>query len=98
MGWTEVADQIFQQVRDLFHCSFPAIACSFASWAALHASLAGLKRKVSILPISWSVPRVGYKLNSDGCARGNPGVSVVGEWCEIGTGDSSSVTLVFLGH
>ncbi|XP_027118404.1 uncharacterized protein [Coffea arabica] len=84
VGWTEVADQVFQQLCDLLHCSFPEIACCFVSWDVLHASLVGLKRRVSILPISWSVPRTGFKLNSDGCARGNPSVSggggVVRDW------------------
>ncbi|XP_027169553.1 uncharacterized protein LOC113769290 [Coffea eugenioides] len=75
VGWTEVADQVFQQLCDLLHCNFPEIACSFVSWDVLHSSLVALKRRVSILPITWSAPRAGYKLNSDGCAKGNPRVS-----------------------
>ncbi|XP_071924664.1 uncharacterized protein [Coffea arabica] len=38
------------------------------------------------LPITWSAPRAGYKLNLDGCAKGNPGVSGGGRVVRDGEG------------
>ncbi|XP_071939888.1 uncharacterized protein [Coffea arabica] len=75
MVGTEVVRQVFHQLRDLFHGHFPEITFSSGSWEGFHSSLLALRRRMSILPVRWVAPTVGYKLNSDGCARGNSGIS-----------------------
>ena len=72
---TEVVHQVFHQLRDLFHCQFLEITCSSGSWEAFHSSLVGMRWRISILPVRWVAPTIGCKLNSDGCARGNPRIS-----------------------
>ncbi|XP_071916199.1 uncharacterized protein [Coffea arabica] len=75
MMGTEVVWQVFHQLRDLYHCHFPKITCSSGSWEVFHSSLLAMRRRMSIFPVHWVAPTVGCKLNSDGCARGNLGVS-----------------------
>ena len=58
--------------------------------------MSGLRRRVSILPVSWVAPMAGCKLNSDGCARGNPGTSGGGVWFVIVKGSYTLATPVSL--
>ena len=72
---TEVVRQVFIQLCALFHCRFPEIDGYFGSWDVFHSALVGMRRRVSIIQVAWVAPTGGYKLNSDGCSRGNPGIS-----------------------
>ena len=72
---TEVVRQVFLQLCALLHCRFPEVNGPFESWDVLHSALVGVRRRVSIIQVAWVAPTGGYKLNSDGCSRGNPGIS-----------------------
>lgn len=45
---------------------------SFVSWEKFYTSMVVCPMRVSVVPVRWLAPREGYKLNSDGCSRGNP--------------------------
>ncbi|XP_027069890.2 uncharacterized protein [Coffea arabica] len=74
-------NRIVQFLHDFLQSRFPGVQPSAPTWEGLLLELGSHQRRMVIRPVYWVTPRRGYKLNSDGCSRGNPGRSGGGWAC-----------------
>ncbi|XP_027152134.1 uncharacterized protein LOC113752202 [Coffea eugenioides] len=71
----DTVTRIVQLLHDFLQSRFPGVQCSAPTWEGLLLELGSHQRRMIIKPVYWVTPCGGYKLNSDGCSRGNPGRS-----------------------
>ncbi|XP_027090440.2 uncharacterized protein [Coffea arabica] len=74
-GCEGVVRKVLQHLGDLFHGQFPGVRVSFLSWRECCDFLVRQQRQFAVVPVSWVAPGGGCKINSDGCSKGNPGLS-----------------------
>ena len=61
-------------MKDLFSLQFPGYPFVSSAWMEFYSSLSYIHKKVSFMIVRWCRPLLGvFKLNTDGCSRGNPG-------------------------
>ncbi|XP_071933944.1 uncharacterized protein [Coffea arabica] len=70
-----IVNRIIQLQHDYLQSRFLGVQCSAPTWEGMLRELGSHQRRIVIKPVYWATPREGYKLNSDGCSRGNPGRS-----------------------
>lgn len=70
---------LINQLILISHKQFRKIT-SFVNWDQFYELLESVKHHISIMAVKWNPSMPGFvKLNSDGCSKGNPGLSGGGE-------------------
>ena len=81
----QVCQLIFSEMLQLFRIQFPDCRVPSWSWIQFHLAISTWKPAVSHRLVKWVRPFHGsLKLNTDGCSKGNPGLSGGGGCCVIG--------------
>mgnify|MGYP004714311617 CR=1 FL=1 len=71
----ESVNRIVQLLVAIFQARFPRMRWLETSWEGLLREMVSRQGRMHIQPVRWVSPQGGWKLNSDGYSRGNPGLS-----------------------
>ena len=67
-----ICEFVFEEVKNLFRLQFPEHLFLSSTWMQFYSSLSSLNRIASFKIVRWCRPPLGvFKLNTDGCSRGN---------------------------
>lgn len=89
---------MFVRQFDIFLLKFKGFITSGQDWPGFYGMVAGQHRVSRTLVVRWSCPgHQVVKLNSDGCSRGNPGVSRGGGASVLGRKVSFGVLVLLWG-
>ncbi|XP_071906092.1 uncharacterized protein [Coffea arabica] len=76
VGGLQVCRYIFSDLLEMFRVQFLECRVSTLSWLHFYLEISSWNRAVSHMLVKWVRPSHGaLKLNTDGCSKGNPGVS-----------------------
>ncbi|XP_071909708.1 uncharacterized protein [Coffea arabica] len=71
----DMETRVLQVLVEVCQARFPTLRCADASWEGLVREMSCRQERWSVRTVHWVMPQSGWKLNVDGCSRGNLGLS-----------------------